>query len=141
MTGDPPIGTEDVFPKADPDETPEERQVRIARQSSPGVAAPAGMNDTMDSGTAQADAIVRRESGVTDFSQAETEDRAGEYQIEDYPGQDDPSSAAGMRRNDFMDNSPGTTVARGINDFVEGAERLVDGDDNVDTGGNPRSRR
>ncbi len=139
MTGDPPIGTEDVFPKADPDETPEERQSRIARQSSPGLANPAAMGSTMDSGTTRADAIVRRESGVTDFSQAESEDRAGEYQIEDYPGQDDPSSAAGMRRNDLVDDSPGNVAARGINDLVQGAERLIDGD--TDTDADRRSRR
>jgi len=137
MTGDPPIGTEDVFPKADPDETLEERRAQIARPSSPGITDPAPMSGTMDSGTAHADAIVRRESGVTDFSEAETEDRAGAYQIEDYPGQDDPSGATGAGRNDLIGDSPGGTAARGINDVVQGAERLVDGDTDAD----PRPRR
>lgn len=141
MTGDPPIGTEDVFPKEDPAETPEEQQARLRGQTPmqmPG-AATSGSVSAQD----RADAIVRRESGVTDFSDAADEDSANEYQIEDYPGQDDPSSAAGMRRGDPLNEAPGTTAARGINDFVGSAERLLDGDTdtNTNTDADKRSRR
>lgn len=137
MTGEPPIGTEDVFPKEDPAETPEEQQARLRGQT------PTQMPGATTSGSVnaqdRADTIVRRESGVTDFSDAASEDSANEYQIEDYPGQDDPSSAAGMRRGDPLDEAPGTAAARGINDLVSGAERLLDGD--ADTDANTRSRR
>jgi len=137
MTGEPPIGTEDVFPREDPAETPEEQRARLRGQT------PTQMPEAMTSGSVnaqdRADAIVRRESGVTDFSNAADEDSANEYQIEDYPGQDNPSSAAGMRRGDPLNEAPGTTAARGINDLVGGAERLLDGD--ADTDANTRSRR
>lgn len=132
MTGDPPIGTEDVFPKQDPDETPEELWARrMGRDFAP-------MQATPEAG---ADAIVRRESGVTDFSNAADEDNAGGYQIEDYPGQDDPTNAAGMQRANFLDESPGDTARRGVNDFIRSAERVVDGNSDTDTDTETRPRR
>lgn len=100
MVGDPPIGTENTFRPGDPDEPLEQRQRRLDEQYPvgemvPGRGTPVGGADVQD----RADAIVRREGGVSDFSQAGAADATPGYRVEDFPGQDNPEAFADPERD------------------------------------------
>lgn len=115
MTGDPPIGTEDTIRGANGDGESLTHGERRLDDQFPDSGVRPGRVDTVAGGTLQdrADAIVRREGGVSDFSQAEVADRTPGYRVEDYPGQDNPEAFADAERNRNRDDDALPDAAAG----------------------------
>lgn len=106
MTGDPPIGTEDTIRATNGDgESLSQRERRLDDQF-PDTGVRPGRMDPVAGGTLQdrADAIVRREGGVSDFAHADAADGTPGYQVEDFPGQDNPEASADSDRNRNRDD-------------------------------------
>lgn len=134
MVGDPPIGTEDTIRPFDRDDTVEERRAREAGQYPVGEMVP-GRNTAMPATSdtpamptdsadalARAEAVVRREGGVSDFAQADATDAAPGYRVEDFPGQDspevfnDPERDASRRDGDIAPGSAADAAGRAVAD-------------------------
>ncbi len=127
MTGDPPIGTEDTIRGTNGDSEAVSQRERRLDDQFPNDGIRPGRSVPVAGGTLEdrADAIVRREGGVSDFSQAERADATPGYQVEDFPGQGNPEASADAERDRNRDDDALPDAAAG----ALGTTALIPGTD------------